>query len=207
MRLQMALDRMTLSDAISIIEQTKEHIDIIEIGTSLIKDYGLQSVRTIREKYPKAVILADIKTIDEAEYEFRAVYEAGADIATVMGASALSTISICDSVAKEYRKEYMIDLLEADHDRLQRLTVFEDAIFEVHLPSDKKGEGLNDLVKKSMNTLQNVKRIAIAGGVTKSTLPFLRELGVEIIIVGGAITKADDKEKAAKEFKKEGAHL
>lgn len=201
MKLQLALDRITLEEALNIIEQTRKYVDIIEIGTSLIKDFGMQSIRTIRKAFPDTLLLADIKTIDEAEYEFRAVYEAGADIATVMGASALSSIAICDSIAKEYKKEYMIDLLEADKERIRKLTVFKDAIFEVHLPADKDGIGLDRLIKDSMVALGNVQKIAVAGGVSKSTIPLLKEYGVGIAIVGGAITKTIDKEKAVRQLR------
>lgn len=203
MKIQLALDRITVGEAIRIIEQTREYIDIIEIGTSLIKDYGMSSIRRIREAFPDAVILADIKTVDEAEYEFRAVYEAGADIATVMGAAAVSSIEICDRVAKKYNKEYMIDLLEVDQERLAKLTVFGNAIFEIHLPADMQGIGLEKLVKESRNALAGVKKIAVAGGVSKSTLSLLKECGVEIAIVGGSVTKASDKAKAAQELKEE----
>lgn len=200
MKIQLAIDRVTIEKAIEMIEETKDYIDIVEIGTSLIKDYGMNSIRRIRESYPDIVILADIKTIDEAEYEFRAVYEAGADIATVMGSSAISSIEICDQIAKEYKKDYMIDLLEVDDKRIATLSQFREAIFGVHLPTDKGGVGLEKLIEVSLSSLKGVKRIAVAGGVTINTMPLIRKSGFEIAIVGGAITKAFDRTQSAKEF-------
>ena len=44
MKIQVAIDRVTLNKAIEIIESVKDSVDIIEIGTSLIKDYGLESL-------------------------------------------------------------------------------------------------------------------------------------------------------------------
>ena len=41
MKLQVAIDRTDLETAEAMIEEIKESADIIEIGTSLIKDYGL----------------------------------------------------------------------------------------------------------------------------------------------------------------------
>ncbi|ROR28256.1 3-hexulose-6-phosphate synthase [Mobilisporobacter senegalensis] len=200
MILQLAIDRVTIEEAIDIIKETREYVDIIEIGTSLIKDYGMDSVRKIKENFPDIRILADIKTIDEAEYEFRAVYEAGADIATVMGASAISSIEICDRVAKEYKKDYMIDLLEVDDQRLSSLIKFKDAIFGVHLPADKNGIGLENLIQESILSLKGIERISVAGGVSVNTMPLLEKSGIEIAIVGGAITKAQDRKLAAKDF-------
>ena len=78
MRLQAAIDRVSLEQADEIIAQTAGYADIIEVGTSLIKDFGLEgSVRILKEKYPGQCILADIKTCDEGAYEFRKTYENG----------------------------------------------------------------------------------------------------------------------------------
>lgn len=203
MRLQLAIDRVSVEDALALIQETHEYMDIIEIGTSLIKDYGMQSIRTIRRMFPDITLLADIKTIDEAEYEFRAAYEAGADLATVMGAASLRSIEQCDKISKQYHKEYMIDLLEVSPDRLEMLTAFQDAIFAIHLPSDCKGHGLDLLLSQSMSSLRNVERIAIAGGVSKQTLPAIKQNGIEIAIIGSAITGSPNPRFTAMEFSKE----
>lgn len=104
MKVQLALDRMTIDEAKSITEEVYDYIDIIEVGTSLIKDYGKKSISSMRDEFKDKLILADIKTCDEGEYEFKAAYEAGADIATVMGTSPFETIEICYKVSKEYKK-------------------------------------------------------------------------------------------------------
>ena len=122
MRLQAAIDRVTVEQAAEIIEQTHGYADIIEVGTSLIKDFGLAgSVKVLKEKYPDQCILADIKTCDEGEYEFRKTYEAGGDIPTVMGFSSIPTLKACQRIAKELGKEYMIDLLEVSDEKLEVL--------------------------------------------------------------------------------------
>ena len=101
MRLQAAIDRVSVERAAEIIELKAGYADIIEVGTSLIKDYGLEgSVRVLRDRFPEQCILADIKTCDEGAYEFRKRYEAGADIPTVMGFSSIPTIKACRSKAE-----------------------------------------------------------------------------------------------------------
>lgn len=203
MKIQVAIDRVTTERAIDIVEVVKDYVDIIEIGTSLIKDYGLQSVRNIRSAFPEINILADIKTIDEAEYEFSAAYTAGADILTVMGAASINSIEICRNVAKEYNKEYMIDLLEVTGDKINELKKFTDAIFCVHLPADKEGIGLEELVVKSSRELIDCPRLAVAGGVNLKTLPIIKGRGFEIAIVGSAITKSENMLELAKTFCRE----
>lgn len=202
MRLQIAIDRVSVDEALKIIEQTRGHADIIEVGTSLIKDFGLAgSVGVIREKYPNQCILADIKTCDEGAYEFQKTYEAGGDIPTVMGSSSIATILACQKMAAEFKKEYMIDLLEVSDVKLESLKQeFKDAIFCVHLPSDLGGVGLKELVERRCGQLKGIKKIAAAGGITLDTIEIMKKAGIDIVIVGGAVTKANHIGEAAKQF-------
>ena len=202
MRLQAAIDRVSVERADEIIKLTGGYADIIEVGTSLIKDFGLAgSVKILKDKYPEQCILADIKTCDEGEYEFREAYKAGCDIPTVMGFSSISTIKACQKVAQEYQKEYMIDLLEVSEEKLQELKKeFPEAIFCVHLPSDNQGKGLEELVIHMCGQMEGIRKIAVAGGVTLNTLGIMKQAGVDIVIVGGAITKKPDITAAKKEF-------
>lgn len=202
MELQLAVDRVSVEEAKKLIGDTMEYVHIIEVGTSLIKDFGLtQSVGSLKSDFQEKKILADIKTCDEGEYEFRKSYEAGADIATVMGMSSLETIRACKKVANEFGKDYMIDLLEVADEKMPVLQAeFPDAIFCIHLPSDKEGEGLLELIRDSRRSLLEETRIAVAGGVKLSSIPTLKEAGVRIAIVGSGISKAKVPKEAAKLF-------
>lgn len=202
MRLQVAIDRVSLERADEIIKLTSGYADIIEAGTSLIKDFGLSgSVKILKDKYPGQCILADIKTCDEGEYEFREAYKAGCDIPTVMGFSSVPTLKACQKIAQEYQKEYMIDLLEVPEEKLDELKrEFPDAIFCVHLPSDNQGKGLKELVVRMCSQLEGIGKIAVAGGVTLDTLGIMKQAGVDIVIVGGAITREQDIAEATRKF-------
>src|SRR5690625_7760564 len=76
MKLQLALDRLTEKECLSVLEETKESIDIIEVGTGVIKEYGMSIVRTIRELYPDRLIVADMKTCDAGKHEALQAFEA-----------------------------------------------------------------------------------------------------------------------------------
>ena len=205
MKIQVAVDRVSVERAAEIIEAVEGYADIVEVGTSLIKDFGLSgSVGVLKKRFPGQCLLADIKTCDEGAYEFERAYEAGADIATVMGFSAMATIEACADVARRFRRDYLIDLLEVSDERLSVLmAAFPDAVFGVHLPLDKGGDGLEDLVAGMCAQMRaaGVTKIAAAGGVKLGTLGVMREAGVDVAIVGGAITKAADVRGAAREFK------
>lgn len=199
MKIQLAVDRVSIPQAIEIIDRAKDSIDIIEIGTSLFKDFGLDALNKIREQFDHS-ILADIKTMDEAEYEFRQIYEHGGNIATVMGASSLETIRICQRVAREYGQEYMIDTMEINHEKMEALREFEDAILCLHLAKDR-GDSLQDYLTEIMGTFQFNNRIAVAGGVKLEDIDLFKELGIDIIIVGSSITKSENIAQAAHAFK------
>lgn len=199
MKIQLAVDRVTIDEAKRIIDEAEAYIDIIEIGTSLFLDYGLESLRQLRKQY-NHTILADIKTMDEAEYEFRQIYTSGGDIATVMGASSMETIRISQQIAQEFNKEYMIDILEVSDKKIRKLAEFEDAIICLHLPKDKKGN-LHKYIRDFVETHQLNNRLAAAGGITEEDLPYLKEAEIEIAVVGSSITKSENIREKAKSFK------
>lgn len=203
MKIQLAVDRVTIEKAIEIINDSIEDVDIVEIGTSLIKDFGLESVRKIREKFSDLTILADIKTMDEAEYEFEAVYSAGADIATVMGVASLDTIRICQKIARKYNKEFCIDLMETSKEKQMLLKEFSDAIFCVHLPKDKNKDKLEELVEVTIDNFNEINKLSVAGGVNLSNIQIIKRFKFDYIIIGSAITKCDNISDAARKFKME----
>ena len=84
---------------------------------------------------------------------------------------------------------------------------FPEAIFGVHLSFDKQGAGLRELVRRSTQVIRaaeaadgKLRRIAVAGGVKLDVLPELRQCGIDTVIVGSAITKANDISQAAEIF-------
>ncbi|WP_025698066.1 orotidine 5'-phosphate decarboxylase / HUMPS family protein, partial [Paenibacillus forsythiae] len=87
MKIQLALDRMSIEEAADMVRRTEPYIDWIEVGTSLIKEFGMASVEALKREFPHKTIVADMKTFDNAQYEFELCFGAGADVATVMGAA------------------------------------------------------------------------------------------------------------------------
>ena len=203
MKLQVAIDRVDVPAAMEMIRQVEAYADIVEIGTSLIKDFGLEnSVGALTRTFPTQDFLADIKTCDEGAYEFRKTYEAGAAVATVMGFSSSATIRACAEVADAFGRDCLIDLLACDAARVRQIAAeFPRAIFCIHLPSDCAGEGLGVLIEEMAGQLRvaaKAPRIAAAGGVQLASVPLLRRCGIEIGIVGSSVTKAADPAAAAR---------
>lgn len=201
MKIQLAIDRVSLDKAKEIAKEALPYIDIIEVGTSLIKDFGYVAIETLKSGFPNKIILADMKTIDEGEYEFETAFRHGADIATVMGAASVETIEACNLVTRQFNKTMMIDLLEVSEEKIQKLEKFGDAIFCIHTSTDKKSDDVSVLLKEFRHKFPGVRRIAVAGGVNYGSIGMIKDENVEIVIIGGAITKAEDIRAAAKQFR------
>lgn len=202
MKLQVAIDRVPLDYAIEMANRLDPIVDIIELGTSIPKDFGLETIKQSDFKLQHAKLLIDLKTIDEGVYEFEKGYQAGADVLTVMGASSIDTIKKVAEVADKVDKDFLIDLMETSTEKQAQLATFDQAIFGIHHAKDQVGDF--DAVTTTAQFHQQfptAKRIAVAGGINLDTAKRLAEQGIaESVIVGSGIMKADDPIQAAKQF-------
>jgi 3-hexulose-6-phosphate synthase len=202
MKIQLALDRLKIAEAINIAKQVEDSVDWIEVGTSLIKEFGVTSIKKIKNAFPNKTIVADVKTNDNARYEFEMCFEAGADVATVMGVSPLVTIDICMEVAARYNKKVMIDLLNTSEEQKLELQKYRDAIFCLHVSKDQQEESGMANRGAAVGQLNDSLQIAAAGGITIGSLEQLKStVNPDVIIVGGAIAKAENPSEAAFRFK------
>lgn len=205
MKLQVAIDRVNLEEAVNLSKRLDGQVDLIEMGTSLVKDYGIEGIKQIRNALSESDLLIDLKTIDEGAYEFKQGFTFGGDVLTVMGASSIETIRACYKVSREYQKTMMIDLLEVNEEKIKELEEFEEAVFCLHHSIDK----VNDWhVLETISTFQKsfpkLKRLAIAGGIDLIQAKELNQQGlIEIIVVGSHITKSKNVVEEASKFMEE----
>lgn len=200
MKLQLALDEMPLGAAITFAEKLIDLIDIVEIGTPLMLREGTHAVRAIRDAFPDKEVLADTKIMDGGHFEAAMMFEAGADYATALGVADPSTITGCVQAAKAYGKSVVLDLLCVDElaTRGQDLLALGVDILAVHTGADQQAEGRTPLLD-----LQDLRRampeagIAVAGGISPSTIDRYVAERPDVVIVGSAICKADDPRAAA----------
>lgn len=201
MKIQLALDRLTKKECCQILDQTKDSIDIIEVGTGVIKEYGMSIVKEIKEKYSALTLLADMKTCDAGRSEALQAFRSGADIMTVMAFSANQTIMDTLSIAQEYEKRVMIDLLGIQtRDRVKELVYLGCDLFCIHLGKDMQQHetlDINELLKLVDGLDVDV---AIAGGVDAIMIQEIKQLPIDIAIVGSAITSSKQPRLASKEI-------
>jgi 3-hexulose-6-phosphate synthase len=201
-KLQLALDRLTREECIQIVKETESDIDIIEVGTGVIKEYGMAIVREMKDLFPGKQIVADMKTCDAGKHEALQAFEAGADITTVMAFSSNLTITDTLYVANKTGNQVMIDLLEVEsRERVEELKELGVNLVSLHVGKDKQHEGnFNTSLFSLIKGLE--VEVTVAGGINLDTLPDIIKERPNTIIVGSAITKAENPQEVAAEMRK-----
>ena len=201
MELQIALDRIPLSRAEEVTAAVAPHADWIEVGTSLVKRYGVDGIAAIVAAAAGTPVLADLKTADDAAYEFALAYDAGAASATVLGLAADATLGTAVRVAEERGREVVVDLMELPPERRAALAdrLPGHVVLAAHVGKDAQASGLRPV--DLLGPWARGRRLALASGLTAADLPALADLPDLRVIVGSAVTKADDPSAAVEELR------
>lgn len=201
MKLQLALDDITLVDALVLVQKVRDYVDIIEIGSPFIIEEGMRAVREFRKYFPEKEILADTKIMDAGDYEAELTYLAGADYCTVLGATDTLTIKGCLDAAKKYGKKVFVDMIcvENVEERVAEIEAIGVDCIGVHIGVDQQAAGRTPLeALDQMKKASKHSQISVAGGINENTVHKYKELGADVIIVGGGINHAKDPVAAAK---------
>lgn len=203
MKLQVAMDVLTTEAALELAGKVAPYVDILELGTPLIKAEGLRAVRAIKDAHPDKVVLADLKTMDAGELEADIAFAAGADLVTVLGTAGDSTIVGAVKAATAHGKGIVVDLIGVKDKvaRAREVSKLGVAFVEMHAGLDEQAEpGF------TFQTLLNDGETArvpfsVAGGVKASTIASVQRSGATIAVAGGAIYGAADPAAAASELR------
>ncbi|AFH42393.1 MULTISPECIES: 3-hexulose-6-phosphate synthase [Fervidicoccus] len=211
--LQVAIDVTDLKKALFIVRQVIDLSDkiIIEVGTPLIKSYGMLPVEIISYLYPEKIILADMKTMDVGYLEANLAFKSGATISTVLGAADNETIQGALKASLEYNKFIQVDLINVKDLASRAREVAELGVHIVGLhagidqQTNKKLRAIDmiELLKEIKNAVEKTSLVSIAGGIKQGELKRFAENGADIIVVGGAITSSEDPREVAKNMLKE----
>ncbi|HZG71154.1 MAG TPA: 3-hexulose-6-phosphate synthase [Chondromyces sp.] len=204
MELQLALDLVNIPEAIKVVKEVEEYIDIVEIGTPVVINEGLRAVKEVKGAFPNLKVLADLKIMDAAGYEVMKASEAGADIITILGAAEDMSIKGAVEEAKAQGNKILVDMIGIKDikSRAKELDELGVDYICVHTGYDLQAIGQNSF--EDLMTIKNVvknAKTAIAGGIKLDTLPEVVKLKPDLIIVGGGIANQDDKAAAAAKMK------
>ncbi|MBI2675624.1 MAG: orotidine 5'-phosphate decarboxylase [Candidatus Aenigmarchaeota archaeon] len=205
-KVQLALDFLTIADALKIAEKAAEYADFIEAGTPLIKAEGLSVVRRLKERFPDKIIVADMKTMDTGFLEAEIAFKAGADAVSVLGAADRETIKGASEAAKKYGKILMVDSIGIDD-----ISALAEKIMDIHADYLVLHTGIDQqhAGKSAFSVLAKIKdkrlnsKIALCGGLNSYSIKKLPPVPkVDLLVIGGAITRSSDPQKAAEMIRK-----
>jgi 3-hexulose-6-phosphate synthase len=83
----------------------KGGVTLVEMGTPLLKCEGVRNVVPIfRQRFPEALLLADMKTMDGGGFEARSVYQGGGNIIDFLAAAGVASARNICAVRDEFRR-------------------------------------------------------------------------------------------------------
>jgi len=199
-RLQVAIDLLTTEEALALAAKVAPYVDIIELGTPLIKNMGSTVITAMKAAHPDKLVFADLKTADAGELEADIAFKAGADLVTVLGVSGNATIIGAVKAAKAHGKGVVVDTI-GHPDRVKRareVTELGVDFVELHAGLDEQwAEGYSIQVLIDEASAVGVP-VSIAGGVNINNIDAVIKAGAQVAVAGAAIYAAEDPAAAAK---------
>ena len=205
-KLQVALDLLDLDKALEIALEVADYVDHIEAGTPLIKKFGMKAVETLKDNTGKPVV-ADMKIMDTGALEAELAFQHGADYVTVLAAAHQKTIEDVVETAYKYSKGSMVDTIAVEEPekvfvKLDRLDRKPDYLL-IHSGIDMQLSGITpDMLIKTAGDKIREYKLGVAGGIKLENIDSILSLKeIELIIVGGGLTKVDNPREVAKKLK------
>ncbi|MDP7493222.1 MAG: orotidine 5'-phosphate decarboxylase [Candidatus Undinarchaeales archaeon] len=178
---------------------------ILEAGTPLIKRFGVGVMRDISAIRPDAFIIADLKTLDVGKLEVAIAAEQGAHAAAVSALAPVETVEAFIDECKERGLRSYVDMMNVSDPAalVSGLSVKPDVVL-LHRGIDAE---LGGTTVTGWGAIPAIKRaggegmlVAVAGGITPETAPDALAAGADVLVIGRAITAADDVNDAAQGF-------
>lgn len=199
-KLQLALDVLSLSDALALARAVEGSVERFEMGTPFLLEYGMEAIRRFRAAFPEKELLADLKIMDAGALEAEAAFRAGADLVTVLAVTDTATVRACVASARNLRKKVVADMICVPNlaGRAMELEALGVHGIAVHTGVDQQAAGrtpLQDL--RELRPVVKGAELSVAGGISLATAADYCRAGADVLIVGGAIAGASDPAREA----------
>lgn len=203
MNIQLALDLLDRQQALKVVSEAGPYVDIIEVGTSLLKRCGTGIVDDIRAICPETPLFLDMKIIDGPEREATLMAQCRPQYYSMLAVASDTAVKSVLAIAAENQATVVFDLQSVPDPvaRARELQVLGAKMLCVHKNAD-----CGDDPQAAFSEFLHVREatglpIALAGGINLLTLPEIKQrLNPDIAIVGGAILKANSCRDAALAF-------
>ena len=189
-------------------------IDIVEMGTPLLKNEGVSNVvPAFRGRFPEALLLADMKTMDGGAFEARAVYAGGGSIIDFLALAGVDTAKAICAVRDEFRRSgpelprlAFADILvphqgpaaQAVEVALRMLEAGVDGV-GVHLQADARradptlssGNYLGDVARRIFERVGDAVPVQVVGGISVAQAKDLARAGLRAFVISGNLGQPD----------------
>ncbi len=211
---QISVDVSTIDEGLYVAEAALAGgVDILEMGTPLLKKAGVSNVvPAFRQAFPDALLLADMKSMDGAGGEARAVYEGGANIIDFLSLSGTdSARSVC-AVRDEFRQEYpeiprlaFADIFLPHQGPASHVIEVARSMIDagvdgvgVHLQTDARranpelmGDYLPEMASTVFGQVGNTAAVQIVGGLSLENAKLAARGGLRAFVISGNLGQPD----------------
>mgnify|MGYP001772709620 CR=1 FL=1 len=171
------------------------NVSVVEAGTPLIKRYGTEIIKELKNSAKESLILADMKSADVGDLEVKLASEAGADIVTVLGCASNDTIQGAKEEAEKTGVLLEVDLINIEDPlhRMHELQKLGIKAFSFHVPIDvqKRRSTSAELLLNKLKMLgKSDSIISVAGGLNPDKIKAFKGTNVNVFVVGNYITSS-----------------
>jgi 3-keto-L-gulonate-6-phosphate decarboxylase len=191
-------------------------VNIIEMGTPLLKNQGVANVvPAFRKRFPDALLLADMKTMDGGAFEARAVFSGGGNIFDFLALAGVATAKTICGVRDEFRRTdpelarlVFCDIMvphqgpgaQAGDAALRMIDAGVDGI-GVHLQADARRADpalierhyLDDMVRAIIERVKGAAPVQVVGGLTGPQARGLAQAGLRCFVISGNLGEPDSR--------------
>ena len=190
--------------------------NVIEMGTPLLKNQGVVNVvPAFRAKFPDALLLADMKTMDGGSGEARAVYAGGGNIVDFLALAGVDTAKAVCAVRDEFRLKdpalprlAFADIMVPNQGTTEQaadvarrmLDAGVDAV-GVHLQSDARRADpsliernyLGEVTRAIFARVGSTAPVQVVGGLSSAQAKGLAQAGLRAFVISGNLGQPDSK--------------
>jgi 3-hexulose-6-phosphate synthase len=183
-------------------------VDIVEMGTPLLKTQGVSNVvPAFRKRFPDALLLADMKTMDGGGGEARSVYDGGGNIFDFLALAGVDTAKSICAVRDEFRRAgselprlVFCDIMvphqgparQAGEVALRMIEAGVDAV-GIHLQTDARranpklieDDYLGDVARAVFERIGKAAPLQVVGGLSIAQAKNLAKAGLRAFVISG----------------------
>jgi 3-hexulose-6-phosphate synthase len=183
-------------------------VDIVEMGTPLLKTQGVANVvPAFRKRFPGALLLADMKTMDGGGGEARSVYVGGGNIFNFLALAGVDTAKSICAVRDEFKRAgpelprlvfpdimvpHQTPAKQAVEVALRMVEAGVDGV-GIHLQSDARhanpklieDDYLGDVARAVFERIGKVAVVQVVGGLSIAQAKSLAKAGLRCFVISG----------------------